>query len=312
MEPSGIYASSDDLKFYQSLNEYIRLNIHLKDGHGFPVIVPISNTIEELVSLIEATFTLIYCKNLAFDDGQTPIRKQLQIYQLFDSENTVLKNYEIVKDVLIFDDDIYPVNILDGVSHSAYSLTEGTEAAEATDLNPALESINENALQKSDTKFKIAELPQDSVLSIVPDSSTIDDRLESLLHNLRALDFFIEFCLNEYAIENLLFWIEAKVFLSIPLYLAKEKATFSNHLWNTYIKELSPLALNFNSETRSKIHENYGPGQIDAVAELQSMIALLIRKTAYIKFEESEYFQNFLKFKSEGFYLGLAVLIMYK
>jgi hypothetical protein len=45
--------------------------------------------------------------------------------------------------------------------------------------------------------------------------STLEDRLESVLRNTTALQFFNEFCLQEYTIENVLkyncFWSERKL-----------------------------------------------------------------------------------------------------
>ena len=138
-------------------------------------------------------------------------------------------------------------------------------------------------------------------LALSGEEQHIDERLESVLHNLVALQFFNEFCLQEYAIENILYWIEVQV-LKTMLNL-DDKAAFAGHLYHTYVKEGSPLCLNLEAEVRKNVGKEFiTEPQIDNLVNLQVFVLILIKQAAYLRFEQSKLFQNLLKFKKDGMF----------
>ena len=139
-------------------------------------------------------------------------------------------------------------------------------------------------------------LPSDQ--SIASKSSSLDDHLYLILHNLSSLHFFNEFCLNDYSIENVLFWIEAEVFRTIPD--ETDRQVFAHHIYHAYIKEGAPLALNLDREIRQLVITKYEKNEKNMFGDLQDFILFLMRQSAYTRFEESAIFQKFLQFKTEG------------
>ena len=174
-------------------------------------------------------------------------------------------------------------------------------------------SISEPSREQSDSNAKTQEIePQSPIataFSVPADAarvaliSTLEDRLDSVLHNIYALQFFNEFCLQEYTIENVLFWIEAEVFRSIADEACRN--SFSKHIYNTYVKEGAPLALNVDRDIRKTVERCFADPQSDMFIELQAFIYILIKQAAYVRFESSHHFQNFLQFKKEGIVFDL-------
>ncbi len=139
-------------------------------------------------------------------------------------------------------------------------------------------------------------LPSDQ--SIASKSSSLDDHLYLILHNLSSLHFFNEFCLNDYSIENVLFWIEAEVFRTISD--ETDRQVFAHHIYHAYIKEGAPLALNLDRDIRQLVITKYEKNEKNMFGDLQDYILFLMRQSAYTRFEESALFQKFLQFKIEG------------
>ncbi len=128
--------------------------------------------------------------------------------------------------------------------------------------------------------------------------STLVDRLGSVLHNIAALQFFNEYCLQAYSIENVLFWIEAEVFRTITD--EKEIDSFSKHIYDAYVKEGAPLELNVDSEIRQAVTMKYEQRDRTVFNDLQAFIFMLLERSVYSRFEESQLFQKFLRFKADG------------
>ena len=128
--------------------------------------------------------------------------------------------------------------------------------------------------------------------------SKVEDRLKSVLNNSVSLQFFNEFCLQEYAVENVLFWVEAQVYSSILEPVLQK--TFSKHLYYTYINPGAPLALNVDEEMRKSIKMSYEFPNADTYVDIQAFIYILIKQHAYNRYENSQLFKKFLKFKEEG------------
>jgi hypothetical protein len=129
--------------------------------------------------------------------------------------------------------------------------------------------------------------------------STLDDRLNSVLHNLASMQFFNEFCLTEYAIENVLFWIECEVFKSIND--DETRKLFAKYIYLAYIQQESPLKLNVDEEVRNTLLESYDKEPTTEMFEdIQNFVYILIKKHAYNRFENSPLFKRFLEFRAAG------------
>lgn len=129
--------------------------------------------------------------------------------------------------------------------------------------------------------------------------SSKDHRLASVLHNSLSMQFLNEFCLQEYSIENILFWIEIEVYRSITD--EKSRQLFAKHLVLSYVKYDSPLCLNISDHVRANVIESSkGVLTSETFDVIQTYVYILIKQHAYVRFESSQLFQNFLKFKNEG------------
>jgi hypothetical protein len=151
-----------------------------------------------------------------------------------------------------------------------------------------------------------AGLVDDSVFDLVGaekkinyQTSHVEDRMLSVLYNTTALIFFNEFCLREYSIENVLFWVESEIFKTITD--VGDRYKMAKRIIFTYIKPNSPLCLNIEDELRASV------GQVSAEEvpislfdELQGFIQKLLKLHAYPRYELSDLFEKFIKLKDNG------------
>jgi hypothetical protein len=137
-----------------------------------------------------------------------------------------------------------------------------------------------------------------SVLAFPP--SALDDRLLSVLHNIISLQFFIEFCLCEFSVENILFWIEVEVFRTIRA--PQDRQLFAEYIYLTYLSGAhAPLKLNVSDEIVMDIPwpvgESPDPSLFD---EVQDHTYAIMKGHSYARYEASEIFQKFIEFKESG------------
>ena len=93
---------------YKHINDFIRVQILFKDGSRFQIIVDVNNKIEYLARQIEAEATLMDIANQCTTDNKT-LQKTVDVYQLYDAGNLPLAFSAKIRDVLNFDDDIFPI-----------------------------------------------------------------------------------------------------------------------------------------------------------------------------------------------------------
>jgi len=151
--------------------------------------------------------------------------------------------------------------------------------------------------------FVIVTASLDSESDLLQDSSEevvgIDERLDAVLHNLTALQFFNEFCLQEFSIENVLYWIESEILKTVP---AKgDRTIFATYLYQTYVKVGAPLCLNLDADLRASLGTEFTEeDQIDRLGDLQEYVYILLRQAAFQRFEESQQFKSLKSFKHDG------------
>ncbi|KAJ3361003.1 hypothetical protein HDU91_004161 [Kappamyces sp. JEL0680] len=285
---------------YKHVNDFIRVFISFKDGTGFALILDINNTIEYVARQIEAEASIrsiekspdlqdVQSGKVSFADVMTRnssgVSKTIDVYQLYDSGNLAIPFSSKVKDVLSFDDEIFPMTsaeeeIFD--TESSVEFLKSDISGSAFVLNESMSSSQ--ALDRGNTIF-----------------STTDDRLLSVLHNTASLQFFNEFCLQEYSIENVLFWIEAEIYRSIVS--AEARKSFARHLYLNYLKLGSPLCLNVDAEVRESVRaEIENEPSENLFEDVQGFIYILIKQHAYNRFEASDLFKRFLAYKQKDRY----------
>lgn len=109
-------------RVYKHINDFIRVQILFKDGSRFQLTVDVNNKIEYLARQIEAEAALhaignqtpadvIDGKKITFSDvlKDEAIKKTIEVYQLYDAGNLPLEFSAKIRDVLNFDDDIFPI-----------------------------------------------------------------------------------------------------------------------------------------------------------------------------------------------------------
>ncbi|KAJ3276409.1 hypothetical protein HDV01_005032 [Terramyces sp. JEL0728] len=252
-------------------------------------------TVEYIAKQIEAEYT---CRYLLEEKRNTSDKmksmtdllheenfenKMLTIFQLYDSSNLPISFSEKVGSVIVFDDYVYPIMSDEG---SLGVILDECQTAELTTVREEMGSV---FLTEACSTVLIAD-------------STIDMRLMTTLHNIIAIQFFNEFCLQEYAVENVLFWIEVEIFKTISQ--DDYRKLFARHIYLNYLKPGSPLCINISAELREEIsqEELENNPQQDMFDEIQNVVYILIKQHAYTRYESSSTFKKFLLFKETDRY----------
>ncbi|KAJ3313863.1 hypothetical protein HDV04_001424 [Boothiomyces sp. JEL0838] len=252
-------------------------------------------TVEYIAKQIEAEYT---CRYLLDEKRNTSDKmksmtdllqeenfenKMLTIFQLYDSSNLPISFSEKVGNVIVFDDYVYPIMSDEG---SLGVILDECQTAELTTVREEMGSV---FLTEACSTVLIAD-------------STIDMRLMTTLHNIIAIQFFNEFCLQEYAVENVLFWIEVEIFKTISQ--EDYRKLFARHIYLNYLKPGSPLCINISAELRDEIsqEELENNPQRDLFDEIQNVVYILIKQHAYVRYEASATFKKFLLFKETDRY----------
>ena len=186
--------------------------------------------------------------------------------------------------------------------HLPDSITEFEEEAETTSSVPQVLSCPP-VLNSEDIVPLVQAQPENQnqeevLLESQSNPSSLEERLYSVLHNKESLRFFKNFCIQEFSIENVLFWLEVEAFRETKC--EKQRVLFSQHILSTYVKGSAPLALNLDSDL-SKTVSHYTPSSDKTLFdELQSFIFMLIKQSSYTSFENSDLFEKFIQFKEKG------------
>jgi hypothetical protein len=98
------------------VNNFIRVQIHLRDGTEFPLTLDVGNSLDYVAKQIEAEATFRNIERLASSDkALDDLSKSIDVYQLYDAADMAIPFSALVKDILKFDDDIYPVTSIEGI-----------------------------------------------------------------------------------------------------------------------------------------------------------------------------------------------------
>ncbi|TPX72218.1 hypothetical protein SpCBS45565_g00598 [Spizellomyces sp. 'palustris'] len=148
------------------------------------------------------------------------------------------------------------------------------------------------ATDKSTTKIH----PRSRQSSLYPTTSSLDDRLQSCLRNKLALRYFSEFCVEEYTIENLLFWLDVEIFQSCKPHA---RDTYSKYIYLTYIAPNAPLQVNISAEIRKDIQWPMPEGYVDETIfdEAQEQVYAMLKGHSFLRFEKSAKYKQYQEAK---------------
>lgn len=131
------------------------------------------------------------------------------------------------------------------------------------------------------------------------DSDASKERLTNVLDNIMALQFFMEFCLQEYSVEPLLFYIEVEIFRVISD--EKEAMMFAKYLYYTYVKLGAPISINLNMAVAEEIKWPITqPVSRDIYDEAQTHAYNILNGHSFVRYEKSKLHARFLKGKTAG------------
>jgi hypothetical protein len=169
-----------------------------------------------------------------------------------------------------------------------------TEASRLLDDMP--EETLEQIIEDSKSSKKSVSPSRASIVS----SPTIDDRLMTLLYNKIGLALFHEFCIEEFSIENLLFWLDVETFQTCD---EQTKPVFGKYIYLVYIAAEAPLLLNLSKDVRGDITQAFTsnePVTLSVFDEAQQHIYAMIKGHSYIRFEKSTYHKFFQNIRTNG------------
>ncbi|KAJ3103673.1 hypothetical protein HDU97_009926 [Phlyctochytrium planicorne] len=125
--------------------------------------------------------------------------------------------------------------------------------------------------------------------------ATLDDRLQAVLRNTVALDAFQEFCIDEYCVENLIFWLSVEVFQSAPDDLQNLHASF---IYQAFIAESAPLRINLSQEVLRDIHIQKGRVDPMLFDEAQQHVYSILKGYSFVRFERSAKWTELMKLRT--------------
>lgn len=167
---------------------------------------------------------------------------------------------------------------------------------------------SEEQTKKDQSAFDLSTLEEISDSPADQLTSSAKERLDSILYNLISLQFFNEFCLQEFSVENVLFWIEAQIFRSIQ---EPVKVTcFANYIYLTYLHEKAPLKVNVEKDITDDIVYPFTDTPKDSLfAEAQHSVYTTIQGHAYSRYEKSDLFAKFLEYKKDDPYTYMQAVV---
>ncbi|KAJ3414921.1 hypothetical protein HDV05_005870 [Chytridiales sp. JEL 0842] len=258
------------------IDRFIKLTVIIGSTQveSFDVTIDKTNTIEQLAHQIEAQYAFRASQNV--QEGK-PQGEPLEIGQVYNSGMLALKFQDVIGEVLEMNDSVTVINAYHGDAIT-------TEAGRLLDELPEESSPTADDSKKS---TKTISPSRDSIVS----SPTMDDRLMSLLYNKLGLAFFHEFCIEEFTIENLLFWLDVETFQTCDEAI---RPTFGRYIYLVYIAQDAPLLLNLSKEVRQDVAAAFdkndgGALPVSVFDEAQQNVYAMIKGHSYIRFEKSSY-----------------------
>ncbi|EPZ36666.1 Regulator of G protein signaling domain-containing protein [Rozella allomycis CSF55] len=142
--------------------------------------------------------------------------------------------------------------------------------------------------------LKMEDSKESNVVSVSILST--EDKFQAVLHNKIHLDLFKDFCIKEKCIEYLLFWIEVETLQSVnPV----QRQLLIKYIYNTFIKDDSPLKVNLGNEIRKDIRFNESNCSVSVFDDAQEHVYALMKKRLFSKFENTDKYRQLKNSKNE-------------
>ncbi|KAI9173082.1 hypothetical protein H9P43_007213 [Blastocladiella emersonii ATCC 22665] len=268
---------------------FLRIYVRISSRITFPVTVDAARTIEYLASQIEAEYAFRYtsiaeqCRppagvTLEGEPATVPndqLRSEpLIVGLLCDASGRQFNFQDTISNVLNLGDTVVVVNGMDDVTQAM---------AEPQDLDYAAFESKFDLYSQSTSQPETIE-------------STSDNRFLALLRNMAGLTLFREFATTELALESLLFWLEVEIFTTTAPEL---QPLMAKYIFFMYIADHAPLVINISKEMRADIAAavtSYRDTNMFDEAQLHAYTVL--KKHVFPKFERTEKFREFLRFRT--------------
>ncbi|KAJ3442723.1 regulator of g protein signaling [Anaeramoeba flamelloides] len=116
----------------------------------------------------------------------------------------------------------------------------------------------------------------------------------NILNNPEKLKYFVQFCQNDYSLENIMFYTAVIKFKKISSKNKRKK--YSKKLFSTFIQTGAHLEINIESHTRKNIIEIFENEQINSnlFDEANDEVFLLMLSNSYPTFLCSNYYKNLI------------------
>jgi len=130
-------------------------------------------------------------------------------------------------------------------------------------------------------------------------SSASDELLSKILSNRIGLQYFLNYCIKELVVEDVLFWLDIECFQTIE---PKLKELYISFLIITYIIDGAPLKINISEELRNNFFIQYAENPLsnELFDEIQEEIYSTIQCFHYAKFEKSKLFESLVNTRKKG------------
>nr|KAJ3422453.1 hypothetical protein HK105_007974 [Polyrhizophydium stewartii] len=131
--------------------------------------------------------------------------------------------------------------------------------------------------------------------------ATLDGRFQTYIRNKLFLDIFHVFCIDQFAIESLMFWLDVEVYRCAASLDVEAQRLY---ICLTYIVHGAPLEINIADEVRREIlcaHEASDETNIMTVFdEAQERIFAMLKGHAFFNFEKNAHYQRFRENRARG------------
>ncbi|RKO94646.1 hypothetical protein BDK51DRAFT_29673 [Blyttiomyces helicus] len=235
------------------IKEFYRLNVSLASDINLEVTIGKEQTIEFLAKEIEAQ-----CAFNSLEPGQDAgsgnQRLIVPIEQIYDSAGLALKFSDRVCDVLEFNETVYAISL-------------GEDVKDFSTIGP---------------------LADTSRILGARSGQTSSDGLWSIFHNKIGIHAFVDFCMEEFTIENLLFYLDIEIFRSLS---GEMRQLYGDYVYYTYIAVNSPLEINISAETRADIPlpaQGAEPCELQ-FDEAQEQAYAMLKNHSFLRFKQAKW-----------------------
>ncbi|KAJ3266779.1 hypothetical protein HDU77_010159 [Chytriomyces hyalinus] len=306
------------------LDCFMRLRVCVdRPDVSFHIVADRRNTVEYITRQIEAEYAYKYAFPLSENggDSKTPTEGfvPLEVGELTTANSIVLKYENVIGESLDVD---LVVNVVNVFEINGIIVAEPSEEFELDNLGPVKLDEPERSLSRrptmtrtsnfertsticSTTTRKSSQSRRRSIMSMFnlvampkePIPNMDDALLFEMLRNTLGIDQLIAFCLTDFTVENLLFWLDVQVFRSCPEGLASQ---FGGYIYNMYLVTDAPVKVNVSGDLMYDINAaivNQVGVDMTMFDYAQQHAYSLLKMKTLTRFKKSKNFAHFESFR---------------